>query len=84
MRSLIAAALLAVTAVPAFADSTQGTVLAYDRVANVIVLEDKTVWSLETLKTVPEGLKAGDTVEINFTSNADNGWGRINAVTIKG
>ena len=84
MRSLIAAALLAVTAVPAFADSTQGTVLAYDRVANVIVLEDKTVWSLETLKIVPEGLKAGDMVEINFTSNADNGWGRINAVTIKG
>ena len=84
MRSLIAAALLAVTAVPAFADSTQGTVLAFDRVANVIVLEDKTVWSLETLKIVPEGLKAGDMVEINFTSNADNGWGRINAVTIKG
>ena len=84
MRSLIAAALLAATAVPAFADSTQGTVLAYDRVANVIVLEDKTVWSLETLKIVPEGLKAGDMVEINFTSNADNGWGRINAVTIKG
>ena len=84
MRSLIAAALLAATAAPALADSTQGTILAYDRVANVIVLDDKTVWSLETLKTIPEGLKAGDVITIQFTSNADNGWGKINAIEVQG
>ncbi|WP_102106912.1 hypothetical protein [Oceaniglobus roseus] len=84
MRSVLAAALLAASTLPALADTTSGTVIAYDRVAKIIVLDDRTVWSLETLKTPPEGLKAGDRVKIDYTSNGDNGWGRINALTIGG
>ncbi|SNR81789.1 hypothetical protein [Puniceibacterium sediminis] len=84
MRAALIASLLAVSAVPAFADSTSGTVVAFDRKANVLVLDDKTVWSLETLKSVPEDLKSGDVIMIDFTSNADNGWGKINAIEIKG
>ncbi|WP_146590044.1 hypothetical protein [Puniceibacterium confluentis] len=84
MRSLLIAALVSVSAVPALADSTTGKVVAFDRKANVLVLEDKTIWSLETLTTVPEDLKSGDMVEIRYNSNADNGWGRINAIEIKG
>ncbi len=84
MRSVIIAALIAAIAAPAFADSTSGTVVAFDRKANVLVLNDKTVWSLETLKTIPAGLKSGDLVQINFTSNADNGWGKIDEIVIKG
>ncbi|MFZ5963301.1 hypothetical protein ACOXXX_10145 [Thalassococcus sp. BH17M4-6] len=83
MRAFLVSALLASAALPAFADSTQGTVLAFDRVANVMVLTDKTVWSLETLDVVPADLKAGDVVEIDFHSNADNGWDKINAVVIR-
>ncbi|SIT18789.1 hypothetical protein SAMN05421759_1352 [Roseivivax lentus] len=84
MRSLIVAVFIAAIATPIFADSTTGTVLAFDRQANVIVLTDKTVWSLETLKDVPAELKAGGVIEIDFRSNADNGWDKINAVVIKG
>ncbi|QFS82590.1 hypothetical protein FIU97_07190 [Roseivivax sp. THAF40] len=84
MRSLIAAIFIAAVATPVIADSTTGTVLAFDRKANVIVLTDKTVWSLETLEEVPADLKAGDVIEIDFRSNADNGWDKINAVVIKG
>lgn len=83
MRALLTPALLIAAAAPAVADSTQGTVVAYDRVANVLVLSDKTIWSLETLKTVPEGLESGVQVEIDFTQNGDNGWGRIDAIIVK-
>lgn len=84
MRAFLTTVLLIAAAAPAFADSTQGTVVAFDRVAKVLVLADKTVWSLETLKEIPADLKSGDAVTIDFTSNADNGWGKINAITIKG
>ena len=84
MRPILIASLLAASVTPAFADSTSGMVVAFDRKANVLVLEDKTVWSLETLKVVPAALKSGDMVEINYTSNADNGWGKINTIEIKG
>ncbi|MGY9049318.1 hypothetical protein P775_21480 [Puniceibacterium antarcticum] len=84
MRPLLIACLLATAAAPAFADSTSGRVVAFDRKANVLVMDDKTVWSLETLKVVPEGLKSGDLIKIDYTSNADNGWGKINAIVIKG
>jgi hypothetical protein len=84
MRVSLIAALLAASALPALADQTAGTVVAFDRVAKIVVLEDKSVWSLETMKEIPAGLKAGDVIEIDYTSNGDNGWARINSVTIKG
>ena len=42
---LIALATLGLTALsaPAFADETTGTILAYDRLANIIVLQDKII-----------------------------------------
>ncbi|MHA6325116.1 hypothetical protein [Roseivivax sp. CAU 1753] len=82
MRTPFIAALIALTPLAAFADETSGTVLAYDRVANILVLGDKSVWSLETLKEVPADLSAGQRVTITYTSNGDNGWSAINAVTI--
>lgn len=84
MRPALIAALIVASVTPAFADSTSGTVVAFDRKANVLVMDDKTVWSLETLASVPEGLKSGDVITIQYTSNADNGWGKINAIQIDG
>ncbi|MDQ2091659.1 hypothetical protein [Marimonas arenosa] len=84
MRILLASALLAV-ATPVMADETTGTVLAFDRVAGIVVLTDKTVYSLELLGEVPvENLVAGDMVTIDFESIGEDGIDKINAITRAG
>lgn len=82
MRILLAAALLAI-ATPVLADQTSGVVLAYDRVDHIIVMEDKTVWPLGANTVVPDDLKAGDAVTIDFTSGGESGVASVEAV-IKG
>ena len=79
----LAPALVAIAlAAPAAADSLDGTVLAHDRVANVLVLTDKTVWPLATLTQPLEGdLAAGDRIEIDYDSNEDDGVQVIHSVT---
>ncbi|NND90672.1 MAG: hypothetical protein HKN42_07380 [Granulosicoccus sp.] len=63
-------------------DVVDSTVLAHDRVANVLVLTDKTVWPLELLTdALPEGLQAGDKVEIRYESNEDDGVKTIHSIT---
>ena len=77
---LVAALLVAATPLRA-ADAVDGTVLAHDRVANVIVLTDKSVWSLATLEAgPPEDLMAGDRIEIRYESNEDDGVRVIHSV----
>lgn len=74
MRFTLAALVaLATVTTPALADVTNGTILAYDRLANVIVLTDKTHWTLAPDALVPADLKAGDKVMIDFVSDGDNG-----------
>ena len=63
------------------ADAIEGTLLAYDRVANVLVLSDKSVWTLENLEQpLPENLVAGERVEIRYESNEDDGLAVIHSV----
>ncbi|MBJ3761788.1 hypothetical protein ILP92_03375 [Maribius pontilimi] len=70
------------SATPALADEVSGEVLAFDRVAQIIVLEDKSVWSLsDGGATAPEELEAGDTVTIEFQTISDNGFGKILGIT---
>ena len=65
------------------ADIVDGTVLAYDRQAKILVFTDKRVWSLETLEApAPESLKAGDRVEVRFESNEDDGITLIHSLKI--
>ena len=53
-------------------DSSNGTILAFDRKANTLVLSDRTVWPLELLKTpLAAELKAGDQVMILYESDED-------------
>ena len=80
MRALLLATLLAAPGVAA-ADLVTGTVLAYDRVAKVIVFEDRTVWKLGKAE-VPDGIEAGMRVTIDFTSAGDSGVGRVDKVLI--
>ena len=64
---------LVVVSAPAFADEVTSKVLAFDRVANIIVLEDKTVFNVTKPEIIPEGLIAGDTIKIDFKNDGDNG-----------
>jgi len=62
-------------------DIVESTVLAYDRVANIIVLKDKTMWPLDLLTTdLPVDLLAGDKIEIRYQSNEDDGIQTIHSI----
>ena len=86
MRLLKLLALLAVlAATPAHADSTTGTVVAFDRVDLVLVLEDKTIWEIVPADlALPDDLKAGDEITIDFESAGESGVGKINSITRTG
>ena len=65
-------------------DISEGTVLAYDRKANILVLTDRSVFPLEKLEgTAPAGLKSGDRVEIKYDSNEDDGITQIFSISIR-
>ena len=81
MRLLLVSAALATFALPAFADDTSGTVVAYDRVAHVIVLDDNSVWTVPADFALPDNLVAGDRIVIDYQSNGDNGVGKYLSIT---
>jgi len=63
-------------------DVTQGTILALDRKARLLVLADRTAWSLELMKTdVDARLKAGDRVEIRYQAD-EEGVGEIRSIVV--
>ena len=63
------------------ADAIDGTVLVYDRKANLLVLTDRTVWALEMLKTpLPAGIEAGSRVHIEYESD-EEGVSAIRSIT---
>ena len=80
---LLSATGLLLTASFAFAqDIVEGTILAFDRKANVLVFTDKTVWPLEKLESpAPASLNAGDRVRIQYDSNEDDGVTAIHSIT---
>lgn len=79
----LSAAMLAGAVSSAIADSVKGEILAYDRKAGLIVLTDKTVWSLEgSTSEVPENLNAGTMVMIETTDGAEEGIGTVTAIEI--
>ena len=83
LRSLLGIFSIALlTLTPALAtDVIESIVLAHDRVANVIVLKDKTVWPLDLLtQPLPDDLRAGDKVEIRYESNEDDGIQTIHSI----
>ena len=80
---LIAPVLLLMSALVFAQDITNGTILAFDRQANVIVFTDKTVWHLEKLESaVPGNLKAGERIDNNYESNEDEGVTVIHSVKV--
>lgn len=83
-QQMIAALLVLIaSASSAYAEIVKGTVLAFDRKANIIVLTDKSVYHFEGQQAqIPEGLKAGDKVEIDSDGGGDDGYGDIKALKI--
>lgn len=79
MRALYFALPL-VLALPVMADETTGTILAFDRVAKVIVLEDKTIWPLGEKTETSSDLVAGDKVKIEYVGGGDAGISSITSV----
>ena len=68
-------------ATPLHADELEGTVLAYDRKAALIVLQDKSVIPLASLQgEVPADLVAGDRIAVSFESNEDEGIHTVHSV----
>lgn len=84
MKRFLPIALTAIfSAAPVLADSVTDTVLAFDRKANLIVLEDKTVFTLAQGDAVaPDGLKAGDVVTITYDSLGEDGYGVVTSITV--
>lgn len=81
VRTLMAASILLGTTGFAFANSVEGTVLAFDRKAALLVLNDKTVWTLEGAEAaVPSDLKAGDKIKIDFETAGEEGITKIDAI----
>jgi hypothetical protein len=80
MRLLLSATIVALSALPALADTTEGTILAFDRQSDVLVMTDKTVWRLNANTLIPADLAAGDVVRIEFTSFGDDGVARVDSL----
>lgn len=81
MRRLFALLALLASATPLLADETTGEILAYDRLAKVLVLTDKTVWQLDDATELSADLVAGDSVRIVFTGGGESGIGPVASVT---
>ncbi|MCV2873737.1 hypothetical protein OEZ71_15670 [Defluviimonas sp. WL0050] len=79
MRALLLALTL-VLSTPAIADETTGKILAFDRVANVIVLDDKTIWPLADTTEISPDLVAGDMVKIDYVGGGDAGVASITSI----
>ena len=84
MRVLLSPITIIASAIPAFADEVTGTVLAFDRVDNVIVLDDKTVWTVPAGFALPADLIAGDKITIEFQGAAENGIGDLITISRAG
>ncbi|MEH6725346.1 MAG: hypothetical protein V7703_04240 [Hyphomicrobiales bacterium] len=80
---LSAALILAVSASTSYADTFKGTVVAFDRKANVVVIDDKSVFNFEGQEAqIPDDLKAGDMIEIEGEGEGDDGYGKLTSIKI--
>ena len=80
MRAPMLACLL-LAAAPALADETTGTVAAFDRVDRILVLDDKTIWPLQETTVLPDDLRAGDRVRLDYVGGGDAGVNGVTSVT---
>jgi hypothetical protein len=79
----VLAVVAALAAFPAQAETVTAKVAAFDRVDKILVLDDKTIWTLAgSEEAIPDSLKAGDDVTIEYTSPGEDGVGKITEIVI--
>ncbi|SHG81516.1 hypothetical protein [Marivita hallyeonensis] len=81
MRAFLLSAALGLAATAAFADETEGLILAFDRHAHIIVLTDKTVWELPSDMAIPADLGTGDRVLFEYVTAGEDGLTKLSAMT---
>jgi hypothetical protein len=81
-KGVFASVMLLSMSTMALADHSSGKILAYDRKAKLIVMKDKTVWSLDGTESVPPDLKAGDSIDVEFESAGEDGITKIEKLTL--
>ena len=80
-RTILAAALLCAPALaPAMADEAEHTILAYDRLANIVVMRDRSVYELPAELMVPADMKSGDRVRVVYQSAGEDGITKIDSL----
>jgi Cu/Ag efflux protein CusF len=78
--TLAAAALIAASLAPAFADNVTATVTGFDEAGRTITLQDQSQFmSIPGTVAIPEGLKAGDQVSVEF-EGSENGVESIQSI----
>lgn len=81
LRTALAAAIVAAFVAPAIADTVDGTIRTIDLKSGIVVMDDRTVWELRA-ELLPENLKAGDAVQIEYRSAGEDGLTAIDALTL--
>ena len=72
MTRLILALGLVAVAAPALADEVEGTVLAHDRVAHRVVMNDRSIYEYNAETTeLPRAILAGDRIKITYRGGED-------------
>lgn len=82
MRLALFTLVASLAAAPVLAESITAPILAFDRKANIIVLTDKTVWTLDAAAMVPDDLKSGDVVVMDYAAIGDDGLGKVTAIKL--
>lgn len=82
--ALLCTATVLATATVSLADSVSGKILAYDRKAQILVMEDRSVYSLAGYDApLLADLKAGDMVRIESKGEGEDGYGLVTEITLK-
>ena len=81
IRTAFAAALLSAPALSAaMADEVEHTILAYDRLAHIVVMRDRSIYELPAELLVPADMKSGDRVRVIYESAGEDGITRIDSI----
>ena len=80
-RPLLALGVIAIAvplAAPALADEVEGTVVAHDRLAHRVIMDDRTIYEYDpATTTLPRAILAGDRIRIDYRGGEDG----VEAVT---
>ena len=67
-----------------FADTIEGKIVAYDRKAQLIVMEDRSIYSLAGYDApLLAELEAGDMVSIETEGGGEDGYGIVTEITLQ-